>query len=232
MQGYNFIKKREKSEKNVISHRNWKFNGLRFRKIKVKRVYYSTLTPMSRIDTFTSLSFFYVVAVFFLNNMSILIGGGSRVHISFDKFQFFQKAENKKNSRKWHKELKLRYFGQLRWCYKILTLAVEGKLEDKRPRGLPLNTWMTTEVKDWTTCLLALVPVKLLTKTCGVSLLVNHCIGGEAPRLPSSVYNLTRPKREHMTYAMSNTSTNSSTAVRRLNPINRPNTPPKFEVIM
>ena len=44
---------------------------------------------------------------------------------------------------------KLRYFGHVKRRGNILTTAVEGKLEGRRPRGRPRNNWMT-DVREWT----------------------------------------------------------------------------------
>ena len=44
---------------------------------------------------------------------------------------------------------KLRYYGHVKRSNNILTTAVEGKLEGKRPRGRPRNNWMT-DVREWT----------------------------------------------------------------------------------
>ena len=44
---------------------------------------------------------------------------------------------------------KLRYFGHVKRKNNILTTAVEGKLEGKRPRGRPRNNWMA-DVREWT----------------------------------------------------------------------------------
>ena len=44
---------------------------------------------------------------------------------------------------------KLRYFGHVKRRNNILTTAVEGKLEGKRPRGRPRNNWMA-DVREWT----------------------------------------------------------------------------------
>ena len=44
---------------------------------------------------------------------------------------------------------KLRYFGHVKRGNNILTTVVEGKLEGRRPRGRPRNTWMT-DVREWT----------------------------------------------------------------------------------
>ena len=47
------------------------------------------------------------------------------------------------------KKRKLRYFGHVKRSNNILTTVVEGKLEGRRPRGRPRNTWMT-DVREWT----------------------------------------------------------------------------------
>ena len=44
---------------------------------------------------------------------------------------------------------KTRYFGHIKRKKNLLTTAVEGKLEGKRPRGRPRNTWMS-DIKEWT----------------------------------------------------------------------------------
>ena len=43
---------------------------------------------------------------------------------------------------------KTKYFGHIKRRKNILTTALEGKLEGKRPRGRPRNTWMT-DIKEW-----------------------------------------------------------------------------------
>ena len=44
---------------------------------------------------------------------------------------------------------KMKYFGHVKRRGNILTTALEGKIEGKRPRGRPRNMWMT-DVKEWT----------------------------------------------------------------------------------
>ena len=44
---------------------------------------------------------------------------------------------------------KLRYFGHVKRRNNILSTAVEGRLEGRRPRGRPRNNWMT-DVREWT----------------------------------------------------------------------------------
>ena len=44
---------------------------------------------------------------------------------------------------------KSKYFGHIKRRKNILTTALEGKLEGKRPRGRPRNTWMS-DIKEWT----------------------------------------------------------------------------------
>ena len=44
---------------------------------------------------------------------------------------------------------KTKYFGHIKRRKNILTTALEGKLEGKRPRGRPRNTWMS-DIKEWT----------------------------------------------------------------------------------
>ena len=47
------------------------------------------------------------------------------------------------------KRRKLQYFSHIKRSDSLLTSAVEGKLEGKRPRGRPRNNWMT-DIKEWT----------------------------------------------------------------------------------
>ena len=42
----------------------------------------------------------------------------------------------------------LKYFGHIKRKNNILTTALEGKLEGKRPRGRSLNNWMA-DIKKW-----------------------------------------------------------------------------------
>ena len=44
---------------------------------------------------------------------------------------------------------KTKYFGHIKRKQNVLTKALEGKLEGKRPRGRPRNTWMS-DIKEWT----------------------------------------------------------------------------------
>ena len=44
---------------------------------------------------------------------------------------------------------KSKYFGHIKRRKNILTVALEGKIEGRRPRGRPRNTWMT-DIKEWT----------------------------------------------------------------------------------
>ena len=47
------------------------------------------------------------------------------------------------------KKRKCRYYGHIKRKNNILTTAVEGKVEGKRPRGRPRNTWFK-DIKVWT----------------------------------------------------------------------------------
>ena len=47
------------------------------------------------------------------------------------------------------KKRKTRYYGHIKRKNNILTTAVEGKVEGKRPRGRPRNTWFK-DIKVWT----------------------------------------------------------------------------------
>ena len=47
------------------------------------------------------------------------------------------------------KTRKCRYYGHIKRKNNILTTAVEGKVNGKRPRGRPRNTWFK-DVKVWT----------------------------------------------------------------------------------
>ena len=44
---------------------------------------------------------------------------------------------------------KLRYYGHIKRKNNILTTIVEGRLEDRRPRGRPRNSWFG-DIKEWT----------------------------------------------------------------------------------
>ncbi|XP_068713739.1 uncharacterized protein [Montipora foliosa] len=44
---------------------------------------------------------------------------------------------------------KLKYFGHIKRKNNILTTALEGNLEGKRPRGRPRNNWIA-DIKEWT----------------------------------------------------------------------------------
>ena len=60
-----------------------------------------------------------------------------------------QKLQTKRTLLSDIQKRKLRYYGHVKRSNNILTTAVEGKLEGKRPRGRPRNTWMT-DVREWT----------------------------------------------------------------------------------
>ena len=60
-----------------------------------------------------------------------------------------QKLQTKRTLLNDIQKRKLRYYGHIKRSNNILTTAVEGKLEGKRPRGRPRNNWMT-DVREWT----------------------------------------------------------------------------------
>ena len=47
------------------------------------------------------------------------------------------------------KQRKLKYYGHIKRKGNILTTALEGRMEGKRPKGRPRNTWFT-DIKEWT----------------------------------------------------------------------------------
>ena len=44
---------------------------------------------------------------------------------------------------------KLRYYGHIKRKGDILTVALEGRMQGRRPQGRPRNTWFT-DIKEWT----------------------------------------------------------------------------------
>ena len=44
---------------------------------------------------------------------------------------------------------KIKYYGHIKRKQNILTTAIEGKIEGRRPRGRPRNNWFG-DVKGWT----------------------------------------------------------------------------------
>ena len=46
------------------------------------------------------------------------------------------------------KQRKLKYYGHIKRKGNILTTALEGKMEGKRPKGRPRNTWFA-DIKEW-----------------------------------------------------------------------------------
>ena len=79
---------------------------------------------------------------------------------------------------------KLRYFGHVKRRNNILSTAVEGRLEGRRPRGRPRNNWMT-DVREWT---------GLPASTC-TSQAAGHCpsTAAEAMTLPGNPGNQRYP---------------------------------------
>ena len=46
------------------------------------------------------------------------------------------------------KQRKLKYYGHIKRRGNILTTALEGRIEGKRPKGRPRNTWFA-DIKEW-----------------------------------------------------------------------------------
>ena len=76
---------------------------------------------------------------------------------------------------------KTKYFGHVKRKGNILTTALEGKMEGKRPRGRPRNMWIT-DIKEWTRQSAYACTTKAADRALGVSSLVNRRRGDDTPR--------------------------------------------------
>ena len=76
---------------------------------------------------------------------------------------------------------KTKYFGHVKRKGNLLTTALEGKIEGKRPRGRPRNTWMS-DIKEWTRQSAYACTTKAADRALGVSSLVNRRRGDDTPR--------------------------------------------------
>ena len=92
-----------------------------------------------------------------------------------------QKLKTKRQLLKSIQKRKTKYFGHIKRKKNLLTTSLEGKMEGKRPRGRPRNTWMT-DIKEWTRESAYACTQRAADRTLGVSLLVNRRRGDDTPR--------------------------------------------------
>ena len=76
---------------------------------------------------------------------------------------------------------KTKYFGHVKRKGNLLTTALEGKIEGKRPRGRPRNTWMS-DIKEWIRQSAYACTTKAADRALSVSSLVNRRRGNDTPR--------------------------------------------------
>ena len=92
-----------------------------------------------------------------------------------------KKLNTKRQLLKSIQKRKTKYFGHIKRKKNLLTTSLEGKMEGKRPRGRPRNTWMT-DIKEWTRESAYACTQRAADRTLGVSLLVNRRRGDDTPR--------------------------------------------------